>query len=590
MKRVLVIEDDLIIRQSIQKFLESDGMETKGAANGESGLQLLESYAPDLVICDIMMPGITGYEVLQQVRSNPATASIPFIFLTAKVQRADLRHGMELGADDFVTKPFTRNELLAAVLARFRKQSAVTQPYVNAMRQAAENLQKLSFQDALTGLPNRIHFHHRLQELINAAKTTESMVAVLYLNICNVSEVIEKLGQEVADELLQAIAQSLQTKFGSTNNLARLGTYEIGIVCESFNRRYDIANMAQQLLSLLLQGYWLRGQWIKPHISLGIALFPDNGTYPNDLIHHARLAMQQVNKQQVSHYQFYSLEIDAQAAQRSLMIDHLPQAIGNGELSLCFQPILHLITGRVLGAEALIRWHHPELGILYPKTFLSLAKEIRHLEVIEEWVIREACKAAQAWQLISHLPVKVLVNLSNEQLSHANLPNAVTQILQTTNLSPNLLVFDLQEPDLMESMEVNLEQIQHLKEIGVKTVIDDFGTGLTSLSYLQRLPLEGIKIDASLIRGIESDEDALSVVKAIVAVAQSLQLRTIAEGVEKQDQIVHLRQAGCYAAQGQALCAPLSTEDFETYLSQKRSEIEAGRKPTQEGLQKSSPL
>lgn len=579
MKRVLVIEDDPIIRQSIQKFLQTEGMETQSAADGESGLQLIRSYMPDLVICDIMMPGIDGYGVLQQIRNEPSLASTPFIFLTAKVQRSDFRHGMELGADDFVTKPFTRDELLAAVSTRFRKQAMITQPYVDAMRQAAENLQRLSFQDALTGLPNRIRFYHKLQELLTQAKAAEQPLAVLYLNVCNVGEVAEQYGQEIADELLQAIAQSLQSKLGSIDNLARLGTTEIGIICESFTRRYDVANLAQQLLSLLLKGYWLRGKWIKPQISVGIALFPDNGTYPNDLIYHARLAMQQVQKQRISHYQFYSLEIDVQSAQRSLMINHLPKAIENEELKLQFQPLLHLITGRILGAEAFVRWHQPELGVVSPKTFLAIAKEIHYLELIEEWILQEACRVAKTWQPISQLPVKVLVNLSSAQIGNANLPKTVAQVLAEAKLESSLLVFDLKEPDLMENMDANLEQLQRLKDLGIKTIIDDFGTGLTSLNYLQRLPLEGIKVDSSLIRGIESDKDALSVVKAIVAVAQSLQLRTIAEGVEKQEQLMHLRQAGCYAAQGNALCAPLSSEEFESYLNQKRLEMEEGKRP-----------
>lgn len=578
MKRVLVIEDDRIIRQSIQKFLESDGVEVKGAVDGESGLKLLESYAPDLIICDIMMPGISGYDVLQHVRLDPGTASIPFIFLTAKVQRADLRRGMELGADDFVTKPFTRNELLAAVSARFRKQTVITQPYVDAMRQAAENLQKLSFQDALTGLPNRIHFFHQLQEAINRAKAAEQLVAVLYLNVYNSCDLAEQFGQETADELLQAIAQSLQAELQDNDALARLGNHEIGIICKSVARRYDVANLAQRLLRLLQQGYWLRGQWVKAQISIGIAIFPDNGTYPNDLIHHSRLAMRQICKQRTEGYQFYSLEIDVQAAQRRLMISHLPQAVENGELTLQFQPLLHLITGRVLGAEALIRWQQPELGTIYPGTFLAIAKEIRYLEPIEKWVLNEACRIAKTWQPESHLPVKIHVNLSNIQLTHTHLTETVAQVLAATELPSSLLVFDLQEADLMANTETSLEQIQRLKEIGIKTVIDDFGTSLISLSYLQRLPLEGIKVDSSLVHGIEADDDALAVIKAIVAVAQSLQLRAIAEGVESQEQLTLLRQAGCYAAQGKALCEPLPAPDFIQYLHQKRLEMEQGRR------------
>lgn len=572
MKKILVIEDDAVIRSSILKFLEAEAMEATSAADGESGVALARTESPDLIICDIMMPGWDGYKVLEQLRIDPNTAGIPFIFLSAKAERSDLRQGMELGADDYLTKPFTRKELLAAIAARFNKREAVTQPYMDAMKQAANNLKQLAYRDPLTGLPNRILFHHHLQEAIQQNQDNSTFSAVFYLHVDNYRGISDRLGQDVADEVLQAIAERLQQANGDINTLSRLGTAEFGILCPTVERRHELAVQAQQILNNLLETYWMRGQWVSLQLSLGIALHPDNGTHPNELMQHARLAMHQAKRQGENNYQFYSLEIDAEAAQQRLLASHLPSALARDELQLQFQPQLHLITGRIIGAEALIRWHHPDLGVLYPGSFLEIAEAAGLLEPIEQWVLQTACEAAKDWQTNSQLPLKILVNLSSAQLQNFNLLETVARTLDQTGLSPDLLAFDVKEADLMEDIEASVALLQQFKHMGIRVLIDDFGIGCTSLSYLKRLPLEGVKIDTSLIDQIDSDPEALSIVRAIVAVSQSLQLRAVAEGVETEAQANHLRQIGCYAAQGRFLCPPLSATDFQDYLAARRTE------------------
>jgi len=572
-KKILVIEDDTTIRNSILKFLQMESMDPIYAVDGKAGVQLAQEQDPDLILCDVAMPGLDGYQVLEALKLNPATARIPFIFLSAKSDRADLRMGMEMGADDYITKPFTRNELLAAISARLHKRAAMTQPYVDAMKQAVHNLKQLAYQDALTGLPNRILFHHHLQEAIGRAQANQASLAVLYLSVDNSRVVNERLGQEFADELLQAIAHRLQTHLGSNQRTARLGLHEFGVVYEGISRRQEVARQAQTLMKHLLETYWVRGQWVSIQLSLGIVLYPDNGTYPNDLIHHARLAMHQARRQGENRYQFYTLEVDAQATQRRWIAGQLPHALENGELQLQFQPQLHLITGRIIGAEAFVRWHSPKIGVLYPGSFLAIAQELELLDRIEYWILQTACQQAQLWQQHTQLPIKVLVNLSNQHFHQLNLVESAAQVLAKTGLSPELLVFDIQESDLMEDVETGVNLLSQLKQMGIRALVDDFGIGLTSLSYLRRLPVEGVKIDTSLIADIDKDAEALSLVKAIVAVAQSLQLRAIAEGVETATQVNLLRQSGCYAAQGRHLCPPFSSHEFLEYLQSRRREL-----------------
>lgn len=571
-KKILVIEDDPVIRNSILKLLQTEAMEAVNAADGKSGVELARQQPPDLIICDIMMPGLNGYQVLEELRKDPTTAGIPFIFLSAKADRSDLRQGMELGADDYLTKPFTRKELLAAITARFSKREVITQPYLDAMKQAADNLKQLAYRDPLTGLPNRILFHHQLQDVLRQSQTTGRPVAVFQVHVDNYRGLCDRLGQDVGDEVLQAIVERLQRHSADPNHLGRLGTAEFGFIWTEANRRHEIAARAQQTLNALLGTYWVRGQWVSLQLSLGIALYPDNGTSPNELIHHSRLAMRQAKKQGENAYQFYTLEIDAEISQRRLLESHLPGAIARQELQLQFQPQLHLITGRLIGAEAYIRWHHPDLGVLYPRSFLEIAAEANLMHSIEQWVLRTACQEAKKWQTNSHPPVKLLINLSSAQLQHFNLVDTVSQILQETALNPELLAFDVKESDLMEDIEASISLLQQFKHMGIRVLLDDFGTGYTSLSYLRRLPLEGVKIDTSLVDQVDTDSEALSIVRAIVAVAQSLQLRAVAEGVATEAQANQLRQIGCYAAQGRFLCPPLSGKDFLDYLQTRRDE------------------
>lgn len=565
MKKILVIEDDQPIRSAILKFLQAESYDAICAPDGYAGIQLALEQAPDLILCDIMMPECDGYEVLTTLRQNPATASLPFIFLSAKADRSDLRQGMDLGADDYLTKPFTRDELLGAIAARLSKQAGMIQPFLHEMRSAAEHLTHIAYRDPLTNLPNRILFYQRLQEALERCRRSHSLLGVLYLNLDAFKAINLDLGYASGDELLQVVAQRLSTLLGYEHTLARFGDDEFVVILNGVTQRRDAATMARSLLNALREPIALAGQYLSVQASLGIALYPDNGNDANDLIHHAKLAMRQA-KQKGGSYQFYSLEIDSLLAQQEWISGHLRFALARNELTLVYQPQVNLITDRVIGFEAFLRWQHPEMGLLYPDKFLPMAEESGLIVEIGAWVLQTACAQAQTWQSPSHPPVKLVVNLSTRQFHQANLRDLIGQALAQSGLDPSLLVFDLTEATIMEDWDASLEILQGLNAMGVSVTIDDFGTGLSSLNSLKRLPIDGVKLDRSFVQDITQNAHSLAIAKAIVAVAQSLRLKAIAEGVETDEQAAVLRRIGCFAAQGNYFSAAIAPARLQDWL------------------------
>jgi len=575
MTQILVIEDDTNVRTLILKLLQAEGFDAMSAEDGQIGVQLAKVHEPDLIICDIMMPECDGYSVLNQLRQNASTAAIPFIFLSAKSERIDLRQGMELGADDYLTKPFKRAELLGAVAARLAKQESLTQPYVEEMKRAAHNLNQLAYRDPLTGLPNRILFHHQLQEVVTRTIRNEKReglqspnpVAVLCINLNRFKAININLGYNNGDLLLKLIAERLEKSFGRDGTLARLGGDEFSLLITHAESKQAIADIAQKVLKLLGDPYNLNGHYAQIQVSIGIALYPTDSDTPDRLLNQADMAMRYVKAKGNGGYQFYMPDIDALATARHLMESKLTQALERLEFQLYYQPQVNLITGRIIGAEALLRWKDPELGLVYPAKFISIAEETGLIIPIGEWALRTACIQAKAWERSNRLPIRISVNLSARQFRQDNLVETVAQILQETELSADVLALELTETSVMENVEATILILQELKRWGVHISIDDFGTGYSSLNYLKRFPIDTLKIDQAFVRDITTDPNDAAIAKAIIAMAQSLQLKVIAEGVETQEQFNFLRQSGCHAMQGYLFSPPVPADEFELLLS-----------------------
>ncbi|GAB4463599.1 MAG: hypothetical protein OHK0037_16490 [Elainellaceae cyanobacterium] len=561
MAKILVIEDDLTIRTALLKMLSAENYEAIAAPEGQTGLSLAQGYGPDLILCDIMMPGCDGYEVLAQLQQNPATAGIPFIFLTAKADRQDIRQGMAMGADDYLTKPFTRQELIEAIATRLNKRASITQPYIQEMQQAVDRLNQIAYRDPTTQLANRILFHHRLQEHLEAA---EGLVALLLLKLNATMPDGTPLDGATTEAIAIAIADRLRGAIPQEEAIARLNSNTFGVF-QSIAARRDAATLAQSLLNNLNEPCLIDNDTLHPKLCIGITLAPDNGVTASEITEHARLAVQTAHRQP-SRYQFYSLEVDAWNSQRVWVLQHLEKAIAEEELHLLYQPQVNLISGRIIGAEALLRWQHPDEGTLHPAQFLAVAEETDWIEKIGEWVLQTACACAVRWKEAGHPSMKLSVNLSARQFRKLDLPRAIAQATAQTGFDPQLLVLDITEATLHENRGVEGKTMQQLKQLGVQLALDDFGTGYSSLYHLRQLPLDCVKIDRTFVSDLGEDDDALSIAKAIVAIAQALQTRAIAEGVETDAQLNLLRQIGCYAAQGNRFSPPVSASDLQQFL------------------------
>lgn len=569
MTKILLIEDMPSLREEIVQALECLEFDVVSAENGVVGVQLAKLHLPNLIVCDIMMPELDGYGVFEALRKDPETAVIPFIFLSAKTDKSDIRHGMNLGADDYLTKPFTLPELRDAIAARLEKQAALTQPYLDEMKQAAEQLSQLAYRDPLTNLPNRILFYHKLQEAMIQAKRNQQMMAVLYLNLDRFKVTNMTLGYMTGDLLLKAVADRLMHCVNARSTVARLSADEFSIILLEMTCREDAEVYAQRVIQALAQPYQLNNHEIFTYASIGIAIYCGDNISSDQLLNHADAAMR-LAKEKGNTYQIYSPEIDVVAAERALIATHLSHALEHSEFEVYYQPQVHLVTGRIIGAEALIRWHHPQLGAISPSMFIPIAEETGLIVPIGEWVLRTTCAQAKEWQAAGLMPIRVSVNLSARQFRQQNLVGTVASILQQTALDPSYLGLELTETSIMEDVEATVKILNELKSMGIHISIDDFGTGYSSLNYLRRFPIDTLKIDQTFVRDITTDPHDAAISIAIIAMAQSLKLRVVAEGVETETQLVFLSKHGCQGMQGHLYSPPVSAVEFANLLREDR--------------------
>lgn len=570
MTKILVIEDVQILREEILEALECLEFDVVGAENGVVGVEQAKLHLPDLILCDVMMPELDGYGVYEALRENSETAIIPFIFLSAKADKSDIRQGMNLGADDYLTKPFTTSELSDAITARLQKQAKITQPYITEMKRAAEHLSQLAYRDPLTNLPNRILLHQRLQEAIAQAKRHQYSIGILCLNLSRFKLVNAALGHLIGDRLLQAVAQRLTQCVSSNDTVARLSGDEFSVVLTGITQKPDLVDTAQQILNKLSEPYDINGEEILIQLSMGITVYPEDNSNQDKLLNHADTAMRRAKRQGSSAYQLYNPDLDTLIAKRQFLETYLGHAIERSELEVYYQPQINLITGRIIGTEALLRWQHPNLGTISPSTFIPIAEETGLIFPIGEWLLHQVCTQAGIWQTSNFIPIRVSVNLSARQFKQQNLITLIAQALRETGLDPNRLELELTETSLMEDVDMTIATLLELKAMGIQISIDDFGTGYSSLNYLRRFPLDTLKIDQSFVSHVVHDANDAAIATAIIAMAQSLKLKVIAEGVETEEQFNFLRQHGCYAMQGFLFSPPLPAAEFEQLLAENK--------------------
>ncbi|MGN0920536.1 MAG: putative bifunctional diguanylate cyclase/phosphodiesterase [Cellvibrio sp.] len=425
----------------------------------------------------------------------------------------------------------------------------------------------MSFYDTLTGLPNRSLFYDRINYGITRAKRTNSQLALLLLDVDRFKNINDSLGHEAGDSLLKIIAMRLVDSVRDLDTVARLGGDEFVVVLEGVNNTADVMHEANLLLESLSQPITISGHEISTTVSIGITMYPNDGSSTDELLKNADIAMYKAKEAGKNVCQLYAKGMNATAVNYLLLENDLRRAVEQNQLILHYQPQLDLNTMRITGVEALVRWRHPSRGMVPPIEFIPLAEETGLIVPIGEWVIREACYQMKSWLDAGINVGKVAVNLSPKQFHQRNFPEKVARILQETGLDAKFLELEITESCAMEHAGETINQLQQLNNMGTPLAIDDFGTGYSSLAYLQRFPIQKLKIDRSFINDIQTDDNDAAIAKTIIGLAHNMQLQVIAEGVENEVQAEWLRRRGCDQAQGFLYAKPLTPNQLEGYFS-----------------------
>ena len=433
---------------------------------------------------------------------------------------------------------------------------------------AEEQIKHLAYHDALTGLPNRLLFKDRLTVALSHAQRDKTRLAVLFLDLDRFKVINDSLGHNIGDQLLQSVANRIQNGLRDSDTVARLGGDEFTLLLPHLARSEDAAPIAQKVLEALRQPFLLEGREFLITTSIGISLYPEDGTDAETLIKNADTAMYQAKEQGRDNYQLFNAFVNAKALQRIALEHGLRRALANRELAIHYQPIYDFRATRITGMEALLRWTHPEMGAIPPSIFIPLAEATGVMQPIGAWAIQTACAQAKEWHDAGHRHLSLAVNLSVTQLQQPDLVSRVREILAETGLQPRLLELEITESSAMQSPETSIRTLYELKKLGVRISLDDFGTGHSSLSYLKRFPIDTLKIDQSFVRDITSDPDTAAIVTAIIAMAHSLRLKVIAEGVEFSDQAKFLKRYACDQMQGFLIKPPVPAEQFLELLTQ----------------------
>jgi len=566
---ILIVDDELISRYTVEALLASEGYQLVFAENGKEALEKARELIPDLMLLDVMMPDMDGFEVCQHLRNDQRLAELPIVIVTALDDRESRLRGLEVGADDFMSKPFDRAELRARIrtitrLNRYRR-----------LVETQEELFRLANYDPLTGLPNRNQLTERLRQILERANRIHQEIAILALDLDGFQIINDSFGHEVGDKMLCEVALRL-TKTVSTSGaiVGRLTGDEFIIITEGMvNIVKDVSYLAQRLLNDVSLPIIFDSHEIVLTANIGISVYPNDGEEASVLLKNANTALARTKVASKNTYQFFTVKMNEVALKRLILENQLRKVFTNNELRLYYQPQVELSSGQFIGMEALVRWQHPELGLLSPNNFIQVAEEMGLIVPLGEWVLRTACQQNKAWQQAGLPYLRVSVNVSSRQFQSPDLLQTVQKALADSELNPNYLELELTESVLMSQDTNNKEDnifatLTELQTMGIQIAIDDFGTGYSSLSYLKRFPVNTLKIDRSFVKDICFDEDDAAITNTIIVMAHSLRLSVVAEGVETLGQMAFLQDQKCETIQGFLFSHPLSVEEMTQTLQQ----------------------
>ncbi len=610
--RVLTIDDNPVIHEDFKKILSRDSnadtalaaeealllgdvlpqnedsrFELDSALQGAAGVELarrarVEGRPFAVAFIDMRMPpGWDGLKTIEELWKVDPDVQVVICSAYTEYGWSELRS--RLGPSDkllVLKKPFESIEVLQAASSLCRKWhnermlrrhvedlEHVIAARTKGLEAANHQLQQLATHDVLTGLPNRVILHDRLEQAIAHATREQHEFAVLLLDLDRFKVINDSLGHRAGDELLNEVAQRLKGAVRSMDTLVRLGGDEFVIVMASIQTRDQVLAMATRAIEVLKPPIRLQGVDVRTSASIGIAFYPGDGVTVEMLLAHADAAMYSAKQSAHGTYQCFATSTSTSTRDRVKFESELHAALAAGQFELHYQPKVDTASGRVHSAEALIRWRHPERGLLLPADFIPIAEECGLLDSIGEWVLREACRQAKLWQRHADRPLRIAVNLSPSQFRLGSLLETVRSALMAAELEPRFLEVELTETAVMSNAEQSIYILESLSRLGVLVSVDDFGTGYSSMSYLRRFPIDKLKIDRTFVKEMTSRPEDASIVRAMVSLAHSLNLKVVAEGVETEEQVAMLQQLGCDQYQGFHFSAALPAKEFERLIS-----------------------
>lgn len=694
---VLVVDDDPLIQASAELALQAAGFQVSQALNGDSALQTFATIKPDLVLMDVVMPGMDGYTTCAALRRLPSGHHTPIVFLTSSDDTESIHAAYEAGATDFVAKPFngallghraryllrasnalkeierSREHLATAqqlakvgswewdpttqrltlsevachifglpsssfrgplqtfldqvspsvgttVTALLSLPGIATHPYhqdhrltlrngseravhiqaravlapttgaiqtitatiqdITERKRLEDHVHNLAYYDSLTGLPNRMLFRDRVQQALAQVARQNALAAILFLDIDRFKFINDTFGHTAGDQLLKQIAERLtdvtrtsdsiarQADGEVGNAVARLGGDEFTILLTHLRQPDHATVVARRILASLAVPFTLDAREVFVTGSIGIALHPSDGDSLEELLKNADTAMYQAKNEGRNNYQYYSRSMNAMAAERLNLENEIRHAFDRQEFRVVYQPFVDAVSGRIVGAEALVRWQHPTRGLLAPAHFLSVVDEIGLSRRLDHWVMETACRQMLAWMAQTPQPLRIAVNLSNSQFQDPGLMTGLTRLLTELGMPPDRVELELTENIVMPNPDEAARMLKQLKELGLRLALDDFGTGTSSISHLRTLPFDTVKIDRSFIANIAGNPDDAAIAEAMIAMAHIRHMHVLAEGIETPEQLHLLRTLRCDEFQGYLLSKPVLPEAIPALFEQ----------------------
>jgi diguanylate cyclase len=560
---ILIIDDEPDNFDVIETFLDYQDYQLHYVDSGEEAIAALPILEPDLILLDVMMPGLDGLEVCQRIKALPQWQGVPIIMVTALATKQTLAQCLEVGADDFISKPVNRTELIARVRSMLRirqqyQQLASFNAQLEAkVQQRTAELKTLVFEDTLTNLPSRMSLLQSVSDLIT---TGEQAFALAYLDCDQFKLVNGSFGYSVGNQLLQAIAERLRVHLRSSDHLARMGEDEFCFLLYPLDGSFVLQDWIEEILAAFHAPFQVADCDVFMTACLGLTLGHSDYPQPEALLQAADTAMYKAKLRGKGCYQIFDQQLHVATLHRLTLENDLQRALEQQEFVVYYQPIVQLASQQLIGFEALVRWHHRERGMVSPGEFIPCMEETGLIVRVGLVVLRQACQQLHDWHQRGWPQLTMGVNLSVRQFASPTLLADIDQVLAETGVNPAYLKLEITESAIMQNADTAIALMEQLRSRHIQISIDDFGTGYSSLGYLHRFPLDILKIDQSFVHQIQAGSRNYQVVETIITLSNQLNLAVVAEGIETTEQLRWLQHLGCEFGQGYLFSKPLPAD------------------------------